>query len=260
MEEIFCALDLETTGVNPFFDKIIEIGIVKFNSKGIIDTFSSFINPEVPIPKNSFYVHGISDDMVEDAPTITEIILSIDNFIDTSLLVIQNPLFDLSFLKNVYQENNMNFSKLQAFDTVRLSKMAFPDFPNHKLSTLCRMLNIEINAHRAFSDANGCMEVFKKSLAILGNSDNLIFSQIIQIHGNLIKPGFKKSNLAKIPGKIKIGKKIKIQYCDLNENITERFIKPQEIMRYGKENYVRAFCYLRNSERFFVISRIKKIL
>nr|HOP63918.1 3'-5' exonuclease [Spirochaetota bacterium] len=156
----FCAIDLETTGVNPAFNKIIEIGAAKFRLDGAVETFHTLVNPGVSIPETVIRIHGITDSMVASAPVIEDIIDSFHDFIEDSVLVIQNPRFDLSFIDRAFRSNEIIFAPLQALDTVRLAKNYFPDLPNHKLSTLAEHLGIVCRKHRALDDALVCMQVF----------------------------------------------------------------------------------------------------
>ena len=80
-DSVFCAIDLETTGINPFTEKIIEIGAVKFNLEGQIDSFEKMIDPCMPIPQDSIRIHGISDEMVLGCDKIPDIIQDLNTFL-----------------------------------------------------------------------------------------------------------------------------------------------------------------------------------
>jgi len=254
----FCAVDLETTGVNPAFDKIVEIGAVRFRLEGGNICYQTLVNPGVQIPENVIRIHGITDSMVLDSPALENISDDFFSFIEGTVLVIQNPRFDLSFIDRAFRKSNVPRSELQALDTVKLAKKYFTDLPNHKLSTLASHLGLELVSHRALDDAIACMAVFCETLKGFGITGESSFSDLIKIHGDLVRPGIvsESSFGAEVWRKICIGKEVTIKYIDSDGIITRRQILPKEYLTYGKNNYILAHCFLRDSERCFMTSRI----
>lgn len=254
----FCAIDLETTGVNPAFNKIVEIGAVRFRLDGSTETFHSLVNPSVPIPENVIRIHGITDAMVESAPVIEDILPQFSDFISGSILVIQNPRFDLSFLDRAFRMYGVDCQPLWALDTVRLAKRHFTDLPNHKLSTLADYLGLECKKHRALDDAIVCMKVFLEVLKGRGIEPDSTIDDVMNLHGDTVKPGIStaKPESATFIRKLSIGERVTIRYRDSDGNVTRRNILPVEFISYGKKSYILAHCYLRGSERCFMASRI----
>ncbi|HEY1406101.1 MAG TPA: 3'-5' exonuclease, partial [Spirochaetota bacterium] len=158
----FCALDIETTGINPYAARLIEIGIVIFTMEKIIAEYQTLVNPGTHIPEQVEMIHGISDDMVANAPSIDGVIDEIIAFIGDRPLVIHNSKFDLSFLEMECRRSNREIPPWVSFDTVILARKTFPGFLNHKLDTLCGIFGIPLSHHRALQDAFGCMEVFRR--------------------------------------------------------------------------------------------------
>lgn len=257
----FCALDLETTGGNALFNRIVEIGIIKFNLNGTIDTYHTLVNPQQIIPDDVISIHGITNDMVKDSPTIDEILPAVINFIDNKILVIQNPSFDLAFLEEAMSRAKLPVPEWSSFDTVRMARYAFPDYPNHKLGTLCRMLGIDLNYHRALSDANGCLEVFKRIIKMKDENNTWTLQNLITYHNNLISLPLRKKTTAKtsLEKLIKFGEEITIEYIDSDNNLTKRTIIPEAFIKLGRMRYLQAFCKLRNEERYFKLTNIIKI-
>lgn len=144
-ETSFCALDLETTGIHPALNMILEVGIVRFSMDSESETFHRMVNPEMKIPDDVIGIHGITDDMVRDAPRIGEVIEDISRMIGNSILVIHNPGFDLAFLAWAFYRNNRPAPPMFAVDTVRLSRLAWPDLCSHKLTTLCEHLQLDLS-------------------------------------------------------------------------------------------------------------------
>lgn len=254
----FCALDLETTGVNPAFDRIVEIGAVRFRVDGPVSRFQTLVNPGIPIPANVIRIHGITDEMVSDAPAINDILDSFYSFFEGSVLVIQNPRFDLSFIERAFHVRDGGSPELRAIDTVRLAQKHFPSLPNHKLSTMAWHLGLNLKSHRALDDAIACMSVFNE---VVKGTRMISYQDLLHMHGEPLGPGLRYTQWnGRDPWrKIVIGKDIRIKYRDTDGRITSRVIHPRELIQYGKNNYILAYCYLRESERCFMTSRIMGI-
>jgi DNA polymerase III epsilon subunit family exonuclease len=260
-DAVFCALDFETTGINPVLDRIIEIGMVRFTMDRVLDTFSTFINPRRDIPEGAVRIHGITGDMVKDAPPISSMLERVESFIGGSPLVIQNPRFDLAFLEAAFKESSRSLPRLEAYDTVRLSRKTFPDLPNYRLQTLCENLNIRICYHRALSDAEGCMEVFRKVVQNHDREGRWAMDDLINLHGRALQPRLtrKQKRMLNLDNTILLGDVVQIRYMDNNGNITTRRILPKELVQNGSKSYIYAFCYMRNDNRYFNTRRILKV-
>jgi len=257
----FCAVDLETTGVNPAFDKIVEIGAVRFRIDGGNLCYQTLVNPGINIPPNVIRIHGITDGMVAESPLLEDIRDDFFSFIDGTVLVIQNPRFDLSFIDRAFRTGGAAKPELNALDTVRLAKKYFTDLPNHKLPTLAAHLGLELVSHRALDDAIACMAVFCETLKGFGLNGESTFSDLIRVHGDPVRPGMVSESSAgrEVWRKICIGEEVTIRYIDSDGIVTKRQILPKEFLTYGKNNYILAHCFLRNSERCFMTSRIMEI-
>ncbi len=257
----FCAVDLETTGVNPAFDKIVEIGAVRFRLDGGNICYQTLVNPGINIPENVIRIHGITNEMVSGFPAIDEVWNDFFSFIDGTVLVIQNPRFDLSFIERAFSANSVKKPELLALDTVRLAKKHFTELPNHKLPTLASHLGLDLVSHRALDDAIACMVVFCESLKGLGVTGESSFSDLVKVHGELVHPGIvsESSQGREVWRNICIGEEVTIRYKDSDGIVTKRHILPKEFLKYGKNNYILAHCFLRDSERCFMTSRIISI-
>lgn len=146
--------DTETTGLAPSRDRIIEIAAVRFIDGSPVEKYHSFVNPERPIPPEVTEINHITDDMVEGAPTIGEILPSFDEFIGKSILVAHNLEFDLKFI--FYSGSHVFDVKRKYIDTLEQARRFIKnsEIDNYKLGTLCDHFNIPIiNAHSALADA-----------------------------------------------------------------------------------------------------------
>ena len=167
LSDEFVVFDVETTGLSAEKDTIIEIGAVKVKDKKITDSFGTFVNPQRPIPENITNLTGISDDMVADAPVIDDAIRSFYNFIGDADLVAHNAKFDTSFLKNAAKRCGMEY-KFTSLDTLELARGLVTDVKNHKLDTLTKYFDINLeNHHRATDDAAATGEIFIKLCDLL---------------------------------------------------------------------------------------------
>jgi DNA polymerase III epsilon subunit family exonuclease len=262
-ETSFCALDLETTGTNAALHMIVEVGIVRFTMSGIIEIFESLVNPDVKMPEEVISVHGITDDMVRNAPRIGDILANISRVIRDSILVIHNPGFDLSFMGWAFHKNEWTSPVMEAVDTVRLSRIAWPDLRNYKLETICENLRLNISPHRALPDALACMEVFKHAVKQQDKTGRWTIADLIAFHGKLIRFIKVKGKRITIPGKrmmgLQLGEKVSITYVDQSGSTTVRTIHPREFITIGSEAYVLAYCSLRGDTRYFKLDRIIEI-
>ena len=149
MINTFVALDIETTGLNPAEDKIIEIGMAKISDGEIVDSYSTLVNPGIKISERITMITGITDDMVEGKPAITEIISDIVDFTKDMPILGHNVIFDYSFIKKAAVNSGLDFKK-SGIDTLKLSRRLLPEVPHKTLEYLCGYFGIDAgNSHRA---------------------------------------------------------------------------------------------------------------
>lgn len=162
-KEIEIVLDTETTGLDYTRERIIEFAGVRLENGKIKEEFQTLINPHQHIRKSSMAVHGITQDMVEDAPTEEEALPKILEFIGNYPIVAHNAIFDYSFLneakKRVYGEELTN----PRIDTQIMFKEIAPDLESHGLEALTNRFNVDLtNHHRAMADAMGLALAYPK--------------------------------------------------------------------------------------------------
>jgi DNA polymerase-3 subunit epsilon/ATP-dependent DNA helicase DinG len=155
MESII-ALDLETTGLDPRLDTIIEIGVVRFRGPRVEDTWSTLVNPGRPLHPAIVALTGINDAMLANAPRLTQVLGDLDQFVGDHPILGHNIHFDLSFLKpkGLFQLN-------QALDTYDLAAVLLPTAGRYGLSALASALSIPVrSSHRALDDAQTTRQIF----------------------------------------------------------------------------------------------------
>jgi DNA polymerase-3 subunit epsilon/ATP-dependent DNA helicase DinG len=151
------ALDIETTGLDPQKDVIIEIGAVRFNGNRIEDEWSSLINPGRKIPPFITQLTGITDHMVLEAPPIQKVVSSLRAFVGDLPILGHNVGFDLSFLRNygLFRVNDI-------LDTYEIASILLPSAGRYNLGALGQLLNIPLPAsHRALDDARVTCAVYR---------------------------------------------------------------------------------------------------
>ena len=163
----YVVFDLETTGFSPEINRIIEIGAVKVQNGKIVDKFSTFVNPQVPIPFRIEQLTSINDSMVIDAPVIADILPEFMKFCEGCVMVAHNADFDMSFIKKNCQRLDIP-CKPTIVDTVALARVLLPNLNRFKLDTVAKALGVSLeNHHRAVDDAGCTAEIFVKFIEML---------------------------------------------------------------------------------------------
>ncbi|WP_226034911.1 PolC-type DNA polymerase III [Aquibacillus saliphilus] len=153
-EATYAVFDVETTGLSAVYDTIIELAAVKIKDGQIIDRFESFANPHHPLSQTTTDLTGITDDMVNDAPEIGDVIKDFHQWMGDDILVAHNASFDMGFLNEGLRKVDYDKASNPVIDTLELARFLFPDNKNHRLNTLCKLLDIELTQHhRAIYDA-----------------------------------------------------------------------------------------------------------
>lgn len=157
----YVSLDLETSGLNPKIDKIIEIGAVKVVDGEIVGTYSTFVNPGIKLGEKTTKITGITDSDLESASMIEAVIFRLFEFIGDFPLLGHSVLFDYSFVKKAAVNQKMTFEK-QGIDTLRIARKYLPDLESRNLGFLCRYYEIPIKEHRALEDAKATHYLYQK--------------------------------------------------------------------------------------------------
>ena len=166
-DEIYVVFDIETTGFDPFNDKIIEIGAVKMRGKEIIGEFSEFVNPEIPIPPKITKLTTITDEMVANAEKIETVLPKFLEFCANTTVVAHNAKFDVGFIKQKTIDQGLEYSP-SVIDTLPLARTLLPELNKYGLASLVDYFEITLETHhRAVDDAKATAEVFQKFLYMI---------------------------------------------------------------------------------------------
>ena len=159
MTTSYVCIDLETTGLNPKLDKIIEIGAVKVIDGQITDTFHSYVNPGRKLEERIVELTGIGQEQVDAAPDIARIFPGLEKFLGDLPLLGHRILFDYSFLKKAAVNLKCPFEK-QGIDTLRIARCFLPQLEHRTLPYLCEYYQIAHQAHRASADAEATSRLY----------------------------------------------------------------------------------------------------
>lgn len=186
--ENFTLIDIETTGLDPEYCEIIEIGAIRVREGKPVSKFHSFVYPVLSEDDFIDYdnddnkmklsveeaidnylspfirrLTGITPDMLTDAPSINKVLDDFKNFIGDDILIGHNVNFDINFIYDSMERHQNKTLTNDFVDTLRLSRKAFPEFPHHTMEYLSSALNLECTStHRATEDCLACLEVFEK--------------------------------------------------------------------------------------------------
>ena len=167
LSDTYVVFDLETTGLSPNAHKIIEIGAVKVTDGKIVDRFSKFVNPKVPLPFAIEELTKIRDDMLVNEPEIDQILPAFMEFCKGSILVAHNADFDMGFIRKNCDDLGLPCA-FTVVDTVSLARYLLPNLNRFKLDTVAKELHISLkNHHRAVEDAECTAEIFVKFVTML---------------------------------------------------------------------------------------------
>lgn len=157
----FVCIDLETTGLNPKTDKIIEIGAVKVEQGKVVDAFETLVNPHRPLEARIVELTGIREEDLQDAPDIRDVLLQVMDFVGEEVLLGHSILFDYSFLKKAAVDQKLKFERL-GVDTLKIARKFLPELESRSLDYLCKHYGIPHVAHRALEDARATVELYFK--------------------------------------------------------------------------------------------------
>lgn len=267
----FVAFDVETTGLSPVANRLVELSGVKFTPRnGELETFSELINPESPIPEEVTGIHGIDDQMVRDKPTAKEVIPKFLEWIGfESVLMAHNAPFDLDFMRVNIAKLGLNCPSNYVIDTLVLSRECLPDAPRHQLKTVVEMLELPSGGyHRALADSVHVKEIF---LSLVKASKLTLFENLCalgavttfnfdQFKDDVIDSMSDKDRqtMQQIQHAIDNRKTVQITY---NGAVTStRRVQPISLVHSRGQIYLTAFCKNVNAERTFRVDRIGKLI
>lgn len=187
MLKSYIAFDVETTGLNPMENEIIEIGALRVRDGKVAERFMEFIHPTAPISAAITNLTGITNEMVAGARPRCEVVSDFLDFCEDDILIGHNVSFDYSFMKCSAAADGLPFEKL-GIDTLKIAKKVHSDLDSKSLGSLCAYYNIENrSAHRAYHDALATAKLYQ-TLAHYFEADDPKLFQPVQLTYRVKKP------------------------------------------------------------------------
>jgi DNA polymerase-3 subunit epsilon len=254
----YLAFDLETTGLFAEFDRVVEIGAVRFDGSGHeLGRFERLVNPQRPVPAAARAVHGISDDDLARAPTAREVLPDFLAFLGdplTTTLLAHNASFDAGFLGHELGRLGWPTPEHAVTDTLTLARLRLPHLRNHRLDTLARALDLDPEGpHRALADS---LRVKGLWLALGGRDvpeNVLVAYPIFDVSRPLSVPvGWEELARA-----LTLGLKVRMEYTGGTRGTTPREVTPRAFVQRGGTTYVIAYCHLDALEKNFRLDRVR---
>lgn len=241
LDEPCVVFDIETTGFGPVNDRIIEIGAVKVVEGKITDRYSTFINPDIPIPYEIEKLTGINDQMVLDYPKIDAILPEFLNFCQGCILVAHNASFDVGFVYKKAEQLSLE-ADFTVIDTVALARILLPDLNKFKLNVVAKALGVSLeNHHRAVEDAGATAEIFVKFVEMLkqkGIREINSLNQMCKMSADMVKklPTYHAILLAKNDiGRMNLYKLVSLSHIDY---YARRPRIPKSVLKENREGLI----------------------
>ena len=182
MLKSYVCFDLETTGLDPLYNEIIEIGALKVREGKVVDRFMEFIHPLSPISSAISELTGITNDMVATARSCEQVLPDFLDFCEDDVLIGHNVMFDYSFTKCSASKCGLPFEK-NGLDTLKIARKVHKDFPSKSLGALCDYYHIENkSAHRAYHDALATAKLYQTLAHYFEESDPKLFKPLPLIY------------------------------------------------------------------------------
>jgi DNA polymerase III epsilon subunit family exonuclease len=255
-------LDVETTGASSDLgDRIVEIGIVRYESGKVVAEYEQLLDPRRQISPGASAITGITDEMCQGQPTFAEAWPKFLPLLRDAALLGHNIPFDLSFLMREAartKESLPQLCPLPVMDTVRIARRRFGRGGNG-LAKLARRLGYEpLIAHRALADAKTTGIIFEKLLDPVGGW-NMPVCDLLKEQGGPVAwptPGGGDPLPVELEEAMESRRPVLMEYVDASNRRTERVIEPLQIRRFDEELVLIAYCRLRNDRRNFKVQRI----
>jgi DNA polymerase III epsilon subunit len=255
----FAFLDLETTGLSPWFgDRICEVGIVISEGKRIRKQYKQFVNPERPLSPGAASTNGLSDDDLRVAPLFAQVADEVAQWLKGAVVVCHNAQFDIQFLDSEFKRLGREIQISNLIDTLNLARQFF-ELPSYSLLSIAEAFQVPITAvHRALDDALTLRGVFFGMMDRL-KQFNKPLDDYIGIYNSPAWPNEGIQLPTELGEAIYSNRRLFIKYIDGGGEETQRWITPKQVMGLADYIYLQAHCHLRNAERSFRLDRIVEV-
>lgn len=258
----FIAFDLETSGKYPLGSEICEMAAVKWRDGKIIETFEALIKPSKLMSQEVIGIHGITNEMVADKPSIDEKIREFYDFVKDGVMMAHHSPFDMGFLAWEFERAGLEPLQNPVLCTSLLSRAVIKESPNHRLITLAKTLNISPgNSHRALDDAKTCLHVGLECFKRIGMEKAL--SDVVQVQGDSLKwsdfsiQDLQEKELGRILVRAILDQvDVAMEYSGGSRPGKERVVSPLGIVRGPKRDFLVAHDHSGDKEKRYYLNRI----
>lgn len=259
---IFCAVDVETSGLY-MGSRLVELGAVRFTSRGVVDEFHTLVDPMEPIQRDATEIHGITNEMVYGGPRPSEVVEDFRAYLGDAVFIAHNARFDVRIIGMELARAGMPQLDNHVIDTVLLARRAFPGMPNYRLGTVASHLGIRQDTyHRGLPDALTAMEIFVRYL-----SHAPTLAEVSDIPGYIgdfaglaprldIELSGAASDL-----QVLVEKKVVVEiiYEGGTSPGVPRMVTPLQLFCQGSSEYFRAYCHRTGMVKTFRLDRVTNL-
>ena len=255
----FAFLDLETTGLSPWFgDRICEVGIVLTEGKRVKQQVQFLVNPERPLSLGAASTNGLTDEQLSREQLFADMADEVVEWLRGTVVVCHNAQFDIQFLDSEFRRLKREIQIPNLIDTLMLARQYY-DLPSYSLHSIAEAFRVPVtNAHRALDDAHTARGIFFAMMDGLKPFHRPL-DEYIGIYNSPVCPNDGMQLPTELGEAIYSKKKLFIRYVDNKGEHTERWITPKQVMGLSDYVYLKAHCHLRNDERNFRLDRIIEV-
>lgn len=257
----FVAFDTETSGAFPVGFEIVEMGAVKWRGGAIIDRYQALIKPSVPMGDFVIGIHGITNEMVAEAPAMDQVLPKFMEFLSDAVLVAHHAPFDLGFLVYELEKAGLKVPTTQPLCSSLLARRMITESENHRLQTLVKVLGLgENTAHRALDDAESCQRLSEICFARVGAAATL--AEVVHKMGKRIAwsdyalLGSGISEIKLLVEAIRNKKDVDFIYQGGSSKGLTRRMTPIGIVRNPDGDFIQAVCHIDRASKRFYASRM----
>lgn len=255
----FAFLDLETTGLSPWFgDRICEVGIVLTEGKRIKQQVQTLVNPERPLSIGAASTNGLTDEELATAPKFANVANVLVEWLRGTVVVCHNAQFDVQFLDSEFRRLGREIQIPNLVDTLMIAREYF-DLSSYSLHSIAEAFQVPMTTeHRALDDAHTARGIFFAMMEEMKKL-NKPLDEYIGIYNSPVWPNDGIQLPTELGEAIYSNRKMYIRYVDGEGEETQRWITPKQVMGLSDYVYLKAHCHLRNGERNFRLDRIIEV-
>lgn len=257
------AFDTETSGAYPVGSEIVEFGAVKWFQGKIIDRMQFLIKPARPMGEEVIKIHGITNEMVANSPSMQEVVTQIHKFMSDSIGMAHHAPFDMGFIAYDFERFGLTLPAGPVFCTSLISRKYIHGTENHKLQTLIKHLGIDGgSAHRAADDAQACLYVGLKALSLIG--ENVSIQTVLQAQEKKLEWFYyslkfpKDIALQTVVKALETQSNLNILYAKGSKSKQMRPVQPLGIVRNPDGDYLAAICLLDHQKKRFYLQHLRE--